>query len=105
MTKNVTVGWKLPIVRQGGATLPPDEIQHVLPEMSADGGASFGNLAVVLPADPQLVRVPDMEPGEWHFRFTVLDTLGQSSPVHDEVVTVIDDSPPGPITDVTVTQE
>ena len=59
----------------------------------------------MLPTEPQQVFVPDQEPGEWHYRFTVFDTLGQTSGPSIEIVTVIDDSPPNQITDITVTQE
>lgn len=105
MSKNVTVAWTLPTTRTGGGPLPPEEIAHVRASLSADGGATFTPLANVAPADPQQVFVPDMEIGQWHFQLIVVDTLGQDSAPHLEVVDVIDDSPPGPVTGVTVTQE
>jgi len=105
MSKNVTVGWTLPTTRVGGAVLSPDEIERVQVELSADGGANFTDLSNIAPTDPQQVFVPDMEPGEWHFRFTVFDTLGQNSAPAIEIVTVVDDSPPNTVTDITVTQD
>lgn len=105
MSKNVTVSWTLPTERQGGGALQPEDIEHVIAELSADGGAAYVELAIVLPTEPQQVFVPDQEPGEWHYRFTVFDTLGQDSGGTIQVVTVIDDSPPNNVTDITVTQE
>ena len=103
MAKNVTIVWTLPTTREGGGALNENDIQHVLPAMSADGGANFTALAPVTPGEIQQVFVPDLEVGEWIFRFIVVDTDGQSSDVHEEPVEVLDDSPPNPISDVTVT--
>ncbi len=104
MAKNVTVAWTLPTTRLGGGALPPGEIAHVAAELSADGGSIFTPFGNVLPTDAQQVFVPDMEVGQWQFRLTVVDTLGQSSAPHVEVVDVIDDSPPNSVGNVTVTQ-
>lgn len=104
MTKNVTVTWDLPTERTGGALLPVSEIRDTIVEISADGGAIFRPLDTVLPTDPQQVFVPDLEPGSWEFLITVFDTLGQASAPHIEPVTVIDDSPPNPVSNVQVTQ-
>jgi hypothetical protein len=104
MPKNVTVTWKLPTSRQKGGPLPVDEIDHTLVELSADGGANFVNLQQIPPTALQEVMVPDVEQGEWHFRITVIDTLGQLGAPHIEIVEVADDSPPDVVTDVTSTQ-
>lgn len=103
MAKNITLTWDLPDVRRDGGALNLDDIQHTVVEASADGGATFGALATVTPDQPQTVTVPDAEVGEWHFRFTVVDTLDQAGVQHTEVVEVIDDSPPGVVTNVQVT--
>lgn len=105
MTKNVTVAWELPTTRQAGAPLPISEIDHTLVELSADVGANFIDLAQVQPTDPQQVFVPDTEVGEWHYRISVIDTNGKQGVPHIEVVTVVDDSPPNSVVNVTVTQE
>lgn len=104
MAKNVTVTWDLPTERTGGASLPLSEIDRTEVELSADGGVSFISLATVDPTDAQQAFVPDMEVGDWHFRITVFDLLGQNSAGHTEIVTVIDDSPPNPVSNVQVTQ-
>lgn len=104
MSKNVTVRWVLPTTRQGGGELLPEDIQHTRAELSADGGANFSELDLVAPDVAQEVFVPDMEVGEWHFRFTVFDKLGQKSPPANYVETVADDSPPNPVTDITSEQ-
>jgi hypothetical protein len=105
MAKNVTVRWDLPTVRQSGNSLPLEEIEHVIAEISADGGANFGNLDVITPSAPQSVFVPDLEPGEWHFRFTVVDTGGKRSKGVTHVETVADETPPGEVTNITSTQD
>lgn len=104
MSKNVTVRWVLPTTRQGGGELLPADIEHTRAELSADGGANFSELDLVAPDVAQEVFVPDMEVGEWHFRFTVFDKLGQKSPPANHVETVADDSPPNPVTDITSEQ-
>lgn len=105
MTKTVTGVWSLPTTRQDGGALPPEQVDHTLVQMSADGGDNWAELARVAPADAQRVVVPDLEVGAWHFRIRVVDTDGRNGPWHTEVVQVIDDSPPGPVTGVVFTQE
>jgi len=104
MAKNVTVTWDIVPQRQQGAALPLDEIELVRVDISADGGASYVELSRISPTDPQQVFVPDLETGEWRFRFTVIDTNGVASDPQIEIVTVIDDSPPLGVTNVVVTQ-
>ena len=104
MAKNVTLTWDLPTERSGGGALPLDEIEHTVVEMSADGGSNYTALPPVLPTDPQEKFVPDLEAGDWHFRLTVVDTLGQASPPAPWVETVVDDSPPNPVTNIQSTQ-
>ena len=104
MSKNVTLTWELPTTRTGGGDLPLDEIAETQVAMSADGGANYTPLPPVPPTDPQEKFVPDLEAGDWHFQFVVVDTLGQSSPPANHVETVADDSPPGPVTNISGTQ-
>ena len=103
MAKDITITWDLPTTRRDGGALPVDQIQETVVQMSADGGANFGELARVAPTDEQRVFVPDAEVGEWQFIIRVWDTDGQEGESHLEVVTVVDDSPPGPVTNVGVT--
>jgi len=104
MAKDVTVTWDLPTTRTGGGELRPEDIEETRPEMSADGGANFTPLPPVPPDVPQEVNVPDLEPGNWHFRFVLVDTLGQESPPANHIVTVVDDSPPNPVENIQSTQ-
>lgn len=104
MAKDVTVTWDLPTAREQGGALDPSDIQHVLVELSADGGASYSELNRVLPTEAQQVFVPDLDVGQWHFRLIVVDTLGQSSAPHVELVGVVDDSPPLAVSNVHAVQ-
>jgi len=104
MAKNVTVSWKLPTKRVKGGDLKPEDIRHVRVELSADGGAGFTELVLVLPTEEQKASVPELEAGDWHFRMTVVDTLGQKSEPVVHIETVLDESPPMPVTDITSTQ-
>ena len=102
MTKNVTLTWDLPIIKESGGPLPPTEIDFTLIEL--DAGAGFGELIQILPTDAQSAFVPDMDPGDWSFRVTVIDTRGVGGVPHVEAFTVVDESPPGTVTNVVVTQ-
>jgi hypothetical protein len=104
MAKNVTIRWTLPTKRTGGGDLPPEEIEHVICEMSADGGANYNEIGRVPPSDPQEITQTELDPGDWHFRFVLKDTLGQSSAAAHHVETVADDSPPLPIENITSEQ-
>ncbi len=104
MTKDVTVTWDLPTTRTGGGELQPEDVLETRPEMSADGGSNFTSLPPVPPNVPQEVNVPDLEPGNWHFRFVLVDTLGQESAPASHIVTVLDESPPNPVENIQSTQ-
>ena len=104
MAKDVTLAWDLPTERTGGAALPLDEVDETRIDMSADGGSNYTPRPPVPATDPQEKFVPDLDPGNWHFRFTVVDTLGQISAPAPWVETVVDDSPPNPVTNIRSTQ-
>jgi hypothetical protein len=104
MAKDVTITWDLPTTRTGGGVLLPEDILETRPEMSADGGANFNSLPPVPPDVPQEIMVPDLDPGNWHFRFVLVDTLGQKSAPAPWVETVVDESPPNPIENIQSTQ-
>jgi hypothetical protein len=78
-------------------------LRDVVVEMSADGGASFVNVATVLPTDPQQASFQDLETGAWHFRIVAYDLANQGSAPHIEVVTVPDETAPNPVTNVVAT--
>lgn len=96
--------WTLPTVRENGRALDRAEIQHTIIEVSLDGGTNWTQLAVVAPADPQEVFVPDADVGDWSFQATVVDTGDRRGTQLAGVITV-PQSPPGPITDLTLVLE
>ena len=105
MSKNITITWDLPTTRQSGGPLSPQDIDHIQVELSADGGANYGEIARLAPTDEQKVFVPDSEPGIWHFRISVVDITGGRG-VHIEQVEVpvpVDNTPPNPVSNVNVT--
>lgn len=104
MSKNITLTWELPTTRTAGGALPVEDIRDTVVEASADGGANFTTIDTVAPTDPQTAFVPDAEIGEWQFRLTVFDKANQPSAAHIEVVVVLDDSPPNPVTNVVAVQ-
>ncbi len=104
MAKDVTIAWDLPTTRTGGGELRPEDILETRPEMSADGGSNYTALPPVFPTDPQEIMVPDLEPGNWHFRFVLVDILDQESAPAHWVETVADESPPNPIENIRSTQ-
>lgn len=105
MPKTVRGTWALPTTRTGGAALPVEELDYALVEMSADSGANFVEINRIPATDPQEVVVPDLEPGEWQFRVRPMDRLGQLGAPVLEAVMIVDDSPPGPVTDMQFTIE
>lgn len=104
MAKDVTIAWDLPTTRTGGGELRPEDILETRPEMSADGGSNYTALPPVFPTDAQEVVVPDLDPGNWHFRFVLVDILDQESAPAHWVETVLDESPPNPIENIRSTQ-
>ena len=101
MPKSVTVAWKLPIKREQGGTLLPNDLQGVEVAL-AIVGAGYTVLNVVPPTELSLL-VPDLESGDWSFRLVVVDTNGARSVEVAVPFSILDDSPPGIVTDVVVT--
>lgn len=103
MAKTIRISYALPVTRAGGAALPVSEIAHVAVQVSADAGATFvdyGNVAAGQAA-PQVI-LQDVDPGQYRFRFSVVDTQGRVGLPIQQNVTVLDDSPPGTVTNITV---
>lgn len=99
---NITVKWVLPTTREKGGALPVEEIDAVILEMSADGGAKY--VAVdEFPPDVLETVVPELEPGDWYFRASVRDTLMQvgKPTVRNKVLT--DTSSPNVLLELTLT--
>ena len=104
MAKTVTLTWELPVERESGGPATIDDISAVIVEMSADGSATWTEINVLLPTDPQTVSVPDLEPGEWGFRIICVDADDRPGLPYIHVETVVDDSPLMPVTNVVATQ-
>ena len=97
MPRTVRGTWDLP-------ASPPAPILQVEIEASADGGANFGDLVTVPAAEAQEFVAPDLEFGEWRFRFTIRDTFDQVGPPL-EVVTDVVPALPGQIQNLDITLE
>ena len=104
---DIVGNWNLPTTRGAPSNrpLPIEEISHTLIEASLDAGATWTELSVVPATDPQTFRVTDAEIGRWDFRGIVVDQNGRTSTPLEGSVEVPDESPPGPITDLTITLE
>ena len=98
--KTITLSWNLPVVRVSGLPLAAEDIEQVAVEISADQGANWAPLNTVLAEDPQELPVPDLEAGDWRFKFVAEDTEGRKSTSTEFVASIADESPPGPVTDI-----
>jgi hypothetical protein len=98
---NVTVSWILPTTKVSGKPLTIDKIDAVIIEISADGI----NYAEVGSFEPDVLEttVSDLEPGDWLFRGTVIDTAGRSSLPVEASISLEDTSPPGALASLTLT--
>lgn len=90
---NVTLSWALPTTRTSGKLLPITDIQHVVVEVSADDGASWGLIGTFTP-DVLSTLLTDLDYGTWTFRGIVVDTKGRASDPLTAVVVNEDTSPP-----------
>jgi hypothetical protein len=66
-------------------------------ELSADGGANFGVFGLYTP-DVLSAVIPDLEPGVWVARGTVIDKAGAESKPVTASYEIVDTSPPGTLT-------
>jgi hypothetical protein len=97
MAATIKVAWVLPTTRESGKPLAVADIDHVAIEMSADGGASYVSVGTFT-TDVLETDVTELEPGEWFFRGTVVDTKGRrSAPVMDSRL-IEDTTPPAQLT-------
>jgi hypothetical protein len=105
---DVLVSWVLPTTREPykpGATpspLPESEIDAMVLEISADGGANYV-VTDEFPPDVQETTVPELDPGTWFFRGTVRDTKGRMSKPITRSKVIEDTSPPGALVELTLT--
>lgn len=75
---NVTLNWALPTTRESGKPLALADIQHVVVDVSADGGASWA-LIGTFPPSVLSTQLTDLDFGTWQFRGVVVDTKGRPS--------------------------
>lgn len=90
---NITLNWALPTTRESGKPLALSDIQHVIVEVSADGGETFSTLGL-FPPTVTSTQLTDLDFGTWAFRGVVVDTKNRfSAPL---VATLVneDTSPP-----------
>lgn len=98
---NLRITWVLPTLRESGKALPADQIASVRLEQSADLGANF----VQIDNFPRTVLetlVTDLEPGEWQFRGTVVDTVGRESKGKVSSFVIPDNTPPGALLELNI---
>lgn len=96
-----TLNWTLVSTRDDGSPLAPTDIAFTGISMSADGGASFGPEAQVLPTEAQEFVVDGLVPGTYIFRGVVQDVDGRRSGDAEASGSVL--AAPSAIADLTVT--
>lgn len=90
---NVTLSWALPTTRESGKPLAVEDIQRVVVEVSANGGADWALVGTFAP-DVLSTQVTDLDFGTWLFRGIVVDNKGRSSAPLEAVLVNEDTSPP-----------
>lgn len=90
---NVTLQWALPTTRESGKPLPVADIQHVVVEVSANGGVDWAQVGT-FPPSVLSTQVTDLDFGTWLFRGIVVDTKGRPSAPLEATLVNEDTSPP-----------
>lgn len=90
---NVTLQWALPTTRESGWPLAVSDIQHVVVEVSANGGQDWVLIGTFTP-DVLSTQITDLDFGTWLFRGTVVDTKGRPSAPLEATLVNEDTSPP-----------
>lgn len=99
--RDVKVSWVLPTTRESGKPLAAADIDRVILEMSADGGANYVGVDE-FPSAVLETTVVELEPGEWFFRGTVRDTKGRKSQPLTRSIVIEDTTPPGALLELTL---
>lgn len=76
MAQDITVTWKLPILRGNNAPLPITDIRHTILGYSSDGGETFTDTDIIAPDSEQKVVFQQQPPGTHHFRAKVIPLVG-----------------------------
>ncbi len=92
--QNVKVTWTLPTTRESGLPLKIEDIANVRLELSADEGDTFAVFGDYAP-QPSEVVIPDLEPGTWVVRGSVVDSKGRVSKPVVAAITLDDATAPG----------
>lgn len=101
MARDVNVSWAYPTTRESGLPLDPADLAGMTLELSVDNAT--WTLYNTFTANVVSTVVPELSPGEWFFRGTVLDTDSRSSSPLVASVVVPDETPPGPLANLDVT--
>lgn len=101
MARNVNVSWEYPTTRESGLPIDPADIAGMTLEMSVDNAT--WSLYNTFAANVVSTVVPDLEPGEWWFRGTVQDVQGRDSAPLVRSIVVPDETPPGPLANLSLT--
>lgn len=100
---NVRISWKNPTTRVDGKPLPPEQLKHVILEMSADAGQNFIVLARVAPSQTSF-DVTDLDSGTYLFRLIAVDSGDRLADPSGASITIEPAVPaaPSPVFDVQV---
>lgn len=105
MTKNVTISWDLPTVREDGSPLLASDILEVQVSIRVDNPtAPWTLVASISPASPQDFTAGDVDVGDWEYKLVVVDTEGRLGAAVITKFTVVSDAPPEIVTNVVITQ-
>lgn len=103
--RTATVNWLLPSTRDLGGDLSEQEIAGVEVELALEGTNPVQVAATVAPpisGGSLSHTISDLDFANWYFRLTVLGTDGQRGNPVDAPFAIVDTSPPGTVTNVTV---
>ena len=95
--KSVRISWTLPTTRQQGGPLPVAQISLVEIELSADGGQNYSPVGQFTPDVLETVVADLPFADSYVARGRARDTDGQPGEWQGTPFSVVDTSPPGPL--------
>ena len=101
MARNVNVNWVYPTTRESGLPLDPADLAGMELSLSVDGAT--WSLYNTFAANVVSTIVPELETGTWWFRGVVRDVQGRLSAPVISSIDIPDETPPGPLANLTVT--
>jgi hypothetical protein len=107
MSNGIRWSFKWPEIDANGDPLPRSEIKHLFTQMSLNGGADYAPLAFVVPAplpapNAGEVFVPNMPPGVYLFKFSVVDIQNRPGATIEDSASIDRAAAPGTITELTL---